>query len=280
MPGNKESIISSQGPEPQKWPYYKIHDKEAILSDRQGSFKVHTILIDSDEGRAYEKLTTDAERLDYMRKHSVDSWWVVQADTVSFEDNVAGKRYEIKKNSDEYKGLKKLLKKDGSTPDPGTKEWDKMVRTEPSGDYFLDESSPPSIQKSKGTWSLNHAISDGLDFFVLLSSFAGVSGASSQENYTAESGFLGALARYQHSRSHAASGRPLARGEHRIDEGTTIASTTKQANSARSQLILAASIEEAAETIASLLAKRLARSLSIPVKNINTKRPLSTFVVF
>ncbi|KAH6652303.1 hypothetical protein BKA67DRAFT_573538 [Truncatella angustata] len=128
MPGNKESIISSQGPEPQKWPYYKIHDKEAILSDRQGSFKVHTILIDSDEGRAYEKLTTDAERLDYMRKHSVDSWWVVQADTVSFEDNVAGKRYEIKKNSDEYKGLKKLLKKDGSTPDPGTKEWDKMVR--------------------------------------------------------------------------------------------------------------------------------------------------------
>ncbi|KAH6652304.1 hypothetical protein BKA67DRAFT_538125 [Truncatella angustata] len=97
------------------------------------------------------------------------------------------------------------------------------AKTEPSGDYFLDESSPPSIQKSKGTWSLNHAISDGLDFFVLLSSFAGVSGASSQENYTAESGFLGALARYQHSRSHAASGRPLARGEHR-----TLATTPKE----------------------------------------------------
>ncbi|KAK6072999.1 hypothetical protein SCUP234_06772 [Seiridium cupressi] len=128
MQGKKESVTSAQDPEPQKWPYYKIHDKEATLPDRPGSYKVHTILIDSDEGRAYEKLTSDAERLEYTREHSVDSWWVVQVDTAFVEDNAAGKKYEIKMKSPAYEGLKKFLHQDGSSPEPGTKGFEEMLQ--------------------------------------------------------------------------------------------------------------------------------------------------------
>ncbi|KAI1406761.1 hypothetical protein F5Y13DRAFT_196087 [Hypoxylon sp. FL1857] len=108
-----------------QYPYYKIEDKDG---DSDGNLKIYIILIDSDDGRAYEKLSTDAARLDYMRKHAHDSWSVVQPDSVFYEDTAAGKEYVIKINSREYEGLQKLLQEDGSSWPPGTKEFDAMVR--------------------------------------------------------------------------------------------------------------------------------------------------------
>lgn len=110
---------------PEQYPFYKIHDKE---DSKDGSFRIYKIMIDSDDGRAYEKLSTDAERLDYMRAHAHDSWKVVQVDSVFYEDRVEGKTYIIKKDTPEYEGLKKLYRKDGNSWPPGTKEFDDMVQ--------------------------------------------------------------------------------------------------------------------------------------------------------
>ncbi|KAI1652703.1 hypothetical protein F4813DRAFT_394432 [Daldinia decipiens] len=116
----------------EKYPYYKIHDKQ---SGWNGSFKVYTILIDSDDGRAYEKLSTDSERLDYMRKHAHDSWNVVRPDAAFYEDHELGKRYTIKINSPEYERLQKMMRKDGECPDEGTKEFDDMLQ------YYKDHAT-------------------------------------------------------------------------------------------------------------------------------------------
>ncbi|KAI0380437.1 hypothetical protein F5Y04DRAFT_289423 [Hypomontagnella monticulosa] len=110
---------------PEKYPFYKIEDREGC---EDGSFRIYKIMIDSDDGRAYEKLSTDAERLDYMRAHAHDSWKVAQVDSVFYEDRVEGKTYIIKKDTPEYEGLKKLHRKDDSSWLPGTKEFDDMVQ--------------------------------------------------------------------------------------------------------------------------------------------------------
>ncbi|KAI1205863.1 uncharacterized protein F4807DRAFT_470630 [Annulohypoxylon truncatum] len=107
--------------EPREQPHYSIDDRE---KSPNSELKVYIIVIDSDDGRTYEKLSTDAERLEYMRKHVHDNWDVVQLDTVFFEDNKASKTYNIKINSPEYEGLKKFLQEDESTPLIGTKEFD------------------------------------------------------------------------------------------------------------------------------------------------------------
>ncbi|KAI1644375.1 uncharacterized protein F4817DRAFT_346774 [Daldinia loculata] len=116
----------------EKYPYYKIHDKE---NGSNGSFKVYTILIDSDDGRAYEKLSTDSERLDYMRKHAHDSWDVVRTDAAFYEDCELGKRYTIKKDSPEYEGLQKMMRKDGECHHEGTKEFHDMLQ------YYKDHAT-------------------------------------------------------------------------------------------------------------------------------------------
>ncbi|KAI1383619.1 uncharacterized protein F4822DRAFT_82929 [Hypoxylon trugodes] len=118
--------------EPQKWPYYKFHDE---TRDAKGRTTVYTVLIDSDEGRTYEKLRTDTERLEYIQKHAHDSWKCVQPDCAFFEDNEVGKRYVININSPEYEGLEKLLQEDGSSPPLGTKEWDEMIQ------YYKDHAT-------------------------------------------------------------------------------------------------------------------------------------------
>ncbi|KAK9783752.1 hypothetical protein SCAR479_00311 [Seiridium cardinale] len=212
-------------------------------------------------------------------------------------------------------------------------------------------------------WNLHHALPGGLDFFVLLSSLAGVHGASSQSNYAAGSAFLDAFARYRHSRGERCISLDLGLVEsigyvaERIDVAQTLAMTytdqkyltegdlhfmlryackppyvdassppwdtqlicsmttpafvqragtvqdygwmrspmfchlyqmefdtgastaVERADSAGTQLKSASSVEEAAGMITSLLAKRLARSLSVPVESIDTKKPPSTFGV-
>lgn len=54
--------------------------------------------------------------------------------------------------------------------------------------------------KVKGTWNLHKHFLDGIDFFIMLSSAAGIGGNLGQANYAAGSTFLDAVARYRASR--------------------------------------------------------------------------------
>jgi hypothetical protein len=57
--------------------------------------------------------------------------------------------------------------------------------------------------KVQGTWNLHNLLPSDLDFFVLLSSTAGVLGAVSQSAYSAAGSFLDAFARFRRSRGQA-----------------------------------------------------------------------------
>lgn len=105
---------------------YKTQDPEG---HPPGKYTLRTIVKDSDHGRAYDQLTTDADRLAYMREHAHRSWNVVQTDTAFLEDRAAGKEYEIKKNTPAYEGLKQL-KRDlgGASLAPGTKEYGALIQ--------------------------------------------------------------------------------------------------------------------------------------------------------
>ncbi|KAI1478813.1 hypothetical protein F4774DRAFT_144835 [Daldinia eschscholtzii] len=118
--------------QPEQYPYYKIHDGED--SSNGDRYKVYVVLIDSDDGRAYEKLSTDSERLDYMRTHAHDSWDVVRPNAAFYEDHESRKRYVIKVDSPEYEGLQKTMK-DGECYLEGTKEFDDMLR------YYRDHAT-------------------------------------------------------------------------------------------------------------------------------------------
>ncbi|CAJ2508314.1 Uu.00g095000.m01.CDS01 [Anthostomella pinea] len=66
-------------------------------------------------------------------------------------------------------------------------------------DFTLREFQASIDPKVKGTWNLHHQLPPQMDFFVLLSSIAGVHGASSQANYAAANAFLDAFARFRHA---------------------------------------------------------------------------------
>ncbi|KAL6720039.1 hypothetical protein ACLMJK_001960 [Lecanora helva] len=59
--------------------------------------------------------------------------------------------------------------------------------------------------KVQGTWNLHAALPSDMDFFVLLSSSAGVAGSRGQGNYAAGNAFQDALANYRHSKGLKAS---------------------------------------------------------------------------
>ena len=59
--------------------------------------------------------------------------------------------------------------------------------------------------KVQGSWNLHTALDPNLDFFVLLSSSAGVAGSRGQGNYAAGNAFQDALANHRHSKGLKAS---------------------------------------------------------------------------
>jgi hypothetical protein len=117
------------------YPWYNMADREAPEGTPEGNYQMLRILIDSEEGRAYEKLSTDTERLEYMREHAHDKYEVVQVDSTFYEDRENGKRYVIKIKSPEYEGLQKLLREDGSSWSPEDREWDAMIQ------YYKDHAT-------------------------------------------------------------------------------------------------------------------------------------------
>jgi hypothetical protein len=113
------------------YPWYNMKDyepPEGLPEENYFECFVLRILIDSDEGRAYGKLSTDVERLEYMRKHAHDKYQVVNVDHTFYEDREEGKTYLINTKSPEYKGLQKILREDGSSWSPEDKEYEAMIK--------------------------------------------------------------------------------------------------------------------------------------------------------
>jgi acyl carrier protein len=61
----------------------------------------------------------------------------------------------------------------------------------------LDEFNLGLRPKVQGSWNLHTALPSNLDFFIMLSSFAGIVGSPSQSNYNCGNVFQDALARYR-----------------------------------------------------------------------------------
>jgi hypothetical protein len=64
----------------------------------------------------------------------------------------------------------------------------------------MDDYNSAMFPKVQGTWNLHQHIHGDLEFFILLSSLAGVIGNPSQSNYTGGGAFQDALARYRVSK--------------------------------------------------------------------------------
>ncbi|XP_044721361.1 KR domain-containing protein [Hirsutella rhossiliensis] len=218
--------------------------------------------------------------------------------------------------------------------------------------------------KVQGTLNLHSHLPPDMDFFVLLSSLAGIHGAGSQSNYAAANAFLDGFARFRHAqgqrcvsldlgfvesigfiaeRADVAQSMAMTYLDHRAlresdlffllkyacnplldvpspwetqilgalttpafvrrggllqehrwmhlpvfrhlycmeeqgHEGSTAAGA-EQVDGAAAQLRAAASVAEAAAAITGLFAKRLARSLAVPVEDIDIDRPPYAFGV-
>jgi len=119
----QDTLAAAKPPADPEYPWYALNAEEK----ENGDSWTYKIRIDSDEGRAYEKLTSAADRLAYMRKHHdpEDSHENVCPTWRGWVDEVAGKHYSILIRSPEGDEIEKLVSKlsgpDGWPPE-GTKE--------------------------------------------------------------------------------------------------------------------------------------------------------------
>jgi hypothetical protein len=98
---------ATQAPEKAHTPIYHIF-KDTTSETPQG-YDVYKVIIDSDEGRAYSKLTGDLERLQFVRKHAHEKMPVVFATWHFYEDPVLGKEYSILIDSPEGREVDALM---------------------------------------------------------------------------------------------------------------------------------------------------------------------------
>jgi hypothetical protein len=100
-------VGATNAPENAYIPIYHIF-KDTTSETPQG-YDVYKVVIDSDEGRAYAKLTTDPERLQFMRQHAHEKMPVVFATWHFYEDPTAGKEYNILIDSPEGREVDALM---------------------------------------------------------------------------------------------------------------------------------------------------------------------------
>jgi hypothetical protein len=82
--------------------------KDTTSENPQG-YDVYKVIIDSDEGRAYSMLTTDPERLQFMRERAHEKMPIVFTTWHFYEDAAAGKEYGILIDSPEGRELDWLM---------------------------------------------------------------------------------------------------------------------------------------------------------------------------
>jgi hypothetical protein len=98
---------ATQAPEKAYTPIHHIF-KDTTSETSQG-YDVYKVIIDSDEGRAYSMITTEPERLQFMRKHAHEKMPVVFATWHFYEDLAAGKEYSILLDSPEGREVDALM---------------------------------------------------------------------------------------------------------------------------------------------------------------------------
>lgn len=86
--------------------YYGFID---LTSETPESVDNYKILVDSDEGRAYAELSTDAERLQHMRLYAHEKSAIVQAQWHFYRDKKEGKEYFIHINTPESEEVETLM---------------------------------------------------------------------------------------------------------------------------------------------------------------------------
>jgi hypothetical protein len=98
---------ATQAPEQADTPIHHIF-KDTTSETPQG-YDVYKVKIDSDQGRAYSKLETDPERLQFMREHADEKMPVVFATWHFYEDPAAGKEYSILIDSPEGRVVDEMM---------------------------------------------------------------------------------------------------------------------------------------------------------------------------
>lgn len=98
--------------------------KDSTSETPQG-YDVYKVLIESDEGRTYAKLSTDAERLEFMRLHAHEKIPTVYANVIGYDDLKEGKAYSINVKSPEAEKASELI---GDSDDERDEEAEEKVR--------------------------------------------------------------------------------------------------------------------------------------------------------
>lgn len=91
----------------QEPPKYYIF-KETTSETPQG-YDIYKVLVDSDEGRNYAKLTTDPERLQFVRQYAHEKMSIVFPTWHYYEDPESGKEYSILIDSPEGREVDELM---------------------------------------------------------------------------------------------------------------------------------------------------------------------------
>ncbi|KAH8696648.1 hypothetical protein BGW36DRAFT_428643 [Talaromyces proteolyticus] len=76
-------------------------------------------------------------------------------------------------------------------------QWITATRPKIQGKYILSENKRMNTNFITGSWNLHELLPDNLDFFIVLSSLAGIIGSVSQANYAAGNTFQDALVHYR-----------------------------------------------------------------------------------
>ncbi len=110
--------------------YYLFKDE----SNPDVDYTLFKIRVDSDEGRAYEKLSNDAEREQYMRQHAHEKMGYVSAQWHFYEDKIDGKKYLIRIGSAEGNELEILMGDSDDEMEEGSEKMEAVLR------YFKEHS--------------------------------------------------------------------------------------------------------------------------------------------
>ena len=102
-----QSLGAANTPGNEELPMY--HFFKDSTSENSKGYDVYKVLVDSDDGRAYAKLTTDPERLHFMRQHAHEKMPVVFATWHFYQDHAEGKEYNILIDSPEGREVSALM---------------------------------------------------------------------------------------------------------------------------------------------------------------------------
>ena len=120
--GAQKAVLKPQEPPPAE-EYYTWEEE---TSDR--CFTIYKIRINSDEARAYVKLTSDEKRLKYMRLHAHAKIEYVSPKYIFYEDSKSGKRFCIRTNTPECAEAERLIGDSDEELVAGTERGDRVLR--------------------------------------------------------------------------------------------------------------------------------------------------------